>query len=128
MSHASKVMLKIFHARIQQYMNQEISVYKLDLEKEEEPEIKLPTFTGSYRKLGNSRKNIYLCFISYAKGFDCVDHNKLGKLLKRWEYQTILPVSWETCMHVKKQQLVHCMEQLIGSRLRKYDRAVILFI
>ena len=48
-----------------------------------------------------------------------------GKLLKRWEYQTILPVSWETCMHVKKQQLVHCMEQLIGSRLRKeYDRAV----
>ena len=47
MSHASKVMLKIFHARIQQYMNQEISVYKLDLEKEEEPEIKLPTFTGS---------------------------------------------------------------------------------
>ena len=47
MSHASKVMLKIFHARIQQYMNQEISVYKLDLEMEEEPEIKLPTYVGS---------------------------------------------------------------------------------
>ena len=46
-SHASKVMLKIFHARIQQYMNREISVYKLDLEQEEEPEIKLPIFTGS---------------------------------------------------------------------------------
>ena len=44
---------------------------KLDLEKEEEPEIKLPTFAG------NSRKNIYLCFISYAKAFDHVDHNKL---------------------------------------------------
>ena len=55
---------------------------KLDLEKEEEPEIKLPTFTGSYRKLGNSRKNIYLCFISYAKAFDCVDHNNLWKALK----------------------------------------------
>ena len=48
-----------------------------------------------------------------------------GKLLKRWEYQTILPVSSETCVRVKKQQLEPCMEQLIGSRLRKeYDRAV----
>ena len=48
-----------------------------------------------------------------------------GKLLKRGEYQTILPVSWETCMWVKKQELELCMEQLIGSRLRKkYDRAV----
>ena len=42
-----------------------------------------------------------------------------GKLLKRWEDQTILPVSWETCTQVKKQQLESCMEQLIGSRLRK---------
>ena len=48
-----------------------------------------------------------------------------GKLLKRWEYQTILPVSWETCMWVKKQELELCMEQPVGSRLRKkYDRAV----
>ena len=50
---------------------------------------------------------------------------KCEKLLKRWEYQTILPVSWETYMQVKKQQLEPCTEQLIGSRLRKeYDRAV----
>ena len=48
-----------------------------------------------------------------------------GKLLKRWEYQTILPVSQETCMQVKKQQLEPCMEQLIGSGLKKeYDRTV----
>ena len=48
-----------------------------------------------------------------------------GKLLKRWEYQTILPVSQETCMQVKKQQLEPCMEQLIDSRSRKeYRRAV----
>ena len=61
--------------------------YKLDLEKEEEPEIKLPTFAG------NSRKNIYLCFISYAKAFDHVDHNKLWKALKEMaipEYLTCL--------------------------------------
>ena len=52
-------------------------VFKLDLEKAVEPEIKLPTSTGSWRKLESSRKNIYFCFIDYAKAFDCVDHNKL---------------------------------------------------
>ena len=61
---------------------------------------------------------IYIAFVY-------VDHNNYGKLLKRWEYQTILPGSWENCMCVKKQQLEPCMEQLIDSRLRKeYDRAV----
>ena len=54
---------------------------KLVLEKEEEPEIKLPTFTGSQRNLGNSKKSIYLCFMDYAKAFDCVDHDKLQKAL-----------------------------------------------
>ena len=55
---------------------------KLDLEKAEEPWIKLPTSTGSQRKQGNSRKNIHFCFIDYAKAFDCVDHNKLWKILQ----------------------------------------------
>ena len=55
---------------------------KLDLEKEEEPEIKLPTSAGSSKKQENSRKNIYFCFIDYAKAFDCVDRNKLRKILK----------------------------------------------
>ena len=54
----------------------------LDLEKAEEPEIKLPTSDGSSRKEENSRKNIYFCFIDYAKTFDCVGHNKLWKILK----------------------------------------------
>ena len=57
-------------------------MFKLDLEKAEEPEIKLPTSSGSLKKQGSSRKNIYFCFIDYAKGFDCVDHNKLWKILK----------------------------------------------
>ena len=56
-------------------------IFKLDLEKAEEPEIKLPTSTGSSKKQESSRKNIY-CFIDYAKAFDCVDHNKLWKILK----------------------------------------------
>ena len=52
-------------------------MFKLVLEKEEEPEIKFPTSTGSWKKQESSRKNIYFCFIDYAKAFDCVDHNKL---------------------------------------------------
>ena len=55
---------------------------KLDLEKVEEPKIKLPTSVGSPKKQESSRKNIYFCFIDYAKAFDCVDHNKLWKILK----------------------------------------------
>ena len=57
-------------------------MFKLVLEKTEEPEIKLPTSTGSSKKQDSSRKNIYFCFIDYAKAFDCVDHNKLWKILK----------------------------------------------
>ena len=58
------------------------------------------------------QKNIYFYFIDHAKAFDCVDHNKLWKILKeRWEYQTTWPASWEMCMQVKKQQLELNMEQ-----------------
>ena len=60
-------------------------MYKLGLEKTEEPEIKLPTSVGSSKKYESSRKNIYYCFIHYAKGFDCVDHNKLWKILQEME-------------------------------------------
>ena len=56
-------------------------MFKLDLEKAEEPEIKLPTSDGSWKKQESSR-SIYFCFIDYAKAFDCVDHNKLWKILK----------------------------------------------
>ena len=57
-------------------------MFKLVLEKAEEAEIKLPTFAGSWKKQESSRKNISFCFIDYAKAFDCVDHNKLWKILK----------------------------------------------
>ena len=57
-------------------------MFKLVLEKAEEPEIKLPTSAGSKKKQESSRKNIYFCFIDYAKVFDCVDHNKLWKILQ----------------------------------------------
>ena len=57
---------------------------KLNLEKAEEPEIKLPTSTGSQKKQESSRKNMYFCFIDYAKAFDCVDHNS-GKFITLWK-------------------------------------------
>ena len=57
-------------------------MYKLDLEKAEEPEIKLPAFMGSWKKAREFQKKIYFCFIDYVKAFDCVDHNKLWKILK----------------------------------------------
>ena len=64
------------------------------------------------------QKNIYFCFIDYAKAFDCVDHNKLWKIRfwKRWEYQTTWPASWEICMQIRKQQLELDMEQQTGSK------------
>ena len=74
-------MLKILQARLQQYVNHELPEFKLVLEKTEEPEIKLPTSAGSL-KAREFQKNIYFCFIDYAKAFDCVDHNKLWKILK----------------------------------------------
>ena len=57
-------------------------MFKLNLEKAEESEIKLPTSAGSWKKAREFQKNIYFCFIDYAKSFDCVDHNKLWKILK----------------------------------------------
>ena len=88
---------------------------KLVLEKAEEPEIKLPT-SLDHGKTREFQKNIYFCFIDYAKAFDCVDHSKLWKILKRWEYQMTWLASWETYMQVRKLQLELDMEQQTGSK------------
>ena len=78
-------------------------LFKLVLEKVEEPEIKLPTSAGSSKKQESSRKTSISVSIDYAKAFDCVDHNKLWKILKEMEYQTTWPAPWEICMQVSKQ-------------------------
>ena len=91
-------------------------MFKLVLEKAEEPEIKLPTSAGSSKKQENFRKNMYFCFIDYAKAFDCVDHNKLWKILKEMGIPDTWPASWETYMQVRRQQLKLDMEQQTGSR------------
>ena len=75
-------------------------VFKLDLEKLEEPEMKLPT-SLDHRKSKKVQKNIYFCFMDYAKAFDCVDHNKLWKILQEMRIQDNLTCSWEICMQIK---------------------------
>ena len=91
-------------------------MFQLVLERAEEPEIKLPTSTGSRKKQESSRRHIYFCFIDSAKAFNCVDHNKLWKILKEMGIPDHLTASWETCMQVRKQQLEPDMEQQTGSK------------
>ena len=81
-SHASKVMLKILQARLQQYVNHELLDVQAAFRKSRGTRDQIAKSTGSLKKLESSRKNIYFCFIDYDKAFDCVDHNKLWKILK----------------------------------------------
>ena len=100
-----------------------LQMFKLDLEKAEEPEIKLPTSTGSQKKQENSRKTS--ASLTTLKPLILWITTNCGKFFKRWEYQTTLPSSWEICMQVKKQQLELGMEQWTSSKLGKeYLKAV----
>src|SRR5574340_1037229 len=87
-SHASKVMLKILQARLQQYVNRELPDFKLLLEKAEEPEIKLPTSTGSWKKQESSRKTSISALLTMPKPLTVWITINCGKFFKRWEYQT----------------------------------------
>ena len=92
-------------------------MFHLDLEKVEEPEIKLPTSAGSLKKQESSRKNIYFCFIDYAKAFGCVDHNKLENSLRDGNTRPPdLPLEKSVWKQVWKQQLELDMEQQTGSK------------
>ena len=94
-------------------------MFKLDLEKAEEPEIKLPTSVRSEKKQKNSRKTCTSASLNTLKPLTVWITKNCGKFFKRWEYQTTLPASWETWMLVKKQQLEPDMEQQTGSKLVK---------
>ena len=102
-SHTSKVMLKILQARLQQYVNHELQIFKLVLEKAEEPEIKLPTSAGSQKKQESSRKTSISALLTTPKPSTVWITINCGQFFKRWEYQTTWPASWETCMQVRKQ-------------------------
>ena len=91
-------------------------MFKLDLKKAEDPEIKLPTSVGSSKKQESSRKNVYFCFIDYAKALDCVDHHQLWKILQEMGVPDHLTCLLRTYMQVRKQELELDMEQQTGSK------------
>ena len=124
-SQASKVMLKILQARLQQYVNREFPDVQAGLEKAEVPKNKLPTSIGSSKKPESSRKISTSALLTIPKPLAVWITTNCGKFWKRWEYQTTWHASWETCMQVKKQQLELDMEQQTGFKLEKeYVRAV----
>ena len=89
-------------------------MFKFDSEKAEEPEIKLPTSTGSLKKQESSRKSSTSALFTTPKPLTVWITANCGKFLKKWEYQTTFPASWEICMQVKKKQLELDMEQQTG--------------
>ena len=118
-------MVKILQAKHQQYVNQELSDVQAGFRKGRGPRDQIANIHWVIEKARKFQTNVYFCFIDYAKAFDCVDPQQTGKFLKRWGYQTTLPVFWETLMQVKKQQVEPDREQQTGSELEKeYDKAV----
>ena len=128
-------MLKILQARLEQNVNRELPgvqdgfifliyfflagdfiLFKMVLEKAEEPEIKLPTSTGSWKKQESSRKISISALLTMPKPLTVWITINCGKFWERWEYQTTWPASWEIYMQVRKQQLELDMEQQTGSK------------
>ena len=100
-------------------------MFKLVLEKAEEPEIKLPTSNGSSKKQESSRKTPISALLTTPKPLTVWITTNCGKFFKRWEYQTTSPASWEICLQVKKQQLELDMERQTSSKSGKeYLKAV----
>ena len=109
-------MLKILQARLQQYVNRELPVVQAGFRKVRGTRDQIANIRWIMGKAREFQKNIYFCFIDYAKAFDCVDHNKLWKILQEMGIQNTWSASWEICMQVRKQQLELDMEQQTGSK------------
>ena len=125
-SHASKVMLKILQMRLQQYANWELQMFKLDLEKAEEPEIKFPTSGGSSKMQESSRKTSTSALLTMPKPLIMWITTDCRKFLKIWEYQTTLPAFWEMCMQVKKKQNQTWNNRLVPNLERSTSRLYIV--
>ena len=111
-SHASKILLKILQARLQQTGTINLQMFKLDLEMAKEPEIELPiSFFGSSVKQENTRETSICALLIMPKPLIVQITTNCGKFFQKREYQTTWPASWEICMQVKKQQLEPDTEQ-----------------
>ena len=127
-SHASKVMLKILQARLQQYVNRELPDVQAGFRKGRGTRDPIANIHWIMEKARKFQKNIYFCFIDYAIDFVWITAN-CGKFLKRWGHQTILPISREACMQVRKQQLELDMEhRLVPNRKRSTLRLYIVML
>ena len=123
--HMHKVILKILQARLQQYLNREFPDVQDGFIKGRGTRNQTAIIHGSRRKQGSSRKASVSDSLTTLKPLTVWITTNCGKFLKRWEYQTTLPVSWQVYMQVKKQQLEPDMEELTGSKLEKeYNKAV----
>ena len=116
-------MLKILQDRLQQYVTKDLPDVQAGFRKGRGTRNEIANICWIIEKAREFQKNI--CFIDCTKTFDCVITTNSGKFLKRWEYQTTWPASWETYMQIKKQQLEPDMEQQTGSKLGKeYVKAI----
>ena len=115
-SHASKVMCKILQARLQQYVNHELPDVQAGFRKGRGTRDQIANIHWIMEKAREFQKNIYFCFIDYAKAFDCVDHNKLWKILKEMRIPDRLTCLLRNLYAGQKQQLELDMEQQTGSK------------
>ena len=110
-------MLKILQARLQQYVNRELPDVQAGFRKGRGTRDQIANICWIMEKAREFQKNIYFwLYIAYAKAFDCVDHNKLWKILKEMGIPDHWSASWEICMQVRKQQLELDMEQQTDSK------------
>ena len=114
---ANKVMLKITQVWLQPYVNHKLPDVQAGFRKGRRTRNQITNIHWIIEKAKEFQKNIYFCFIDYTKALTVWITINCGKFLKRWEYQTTWPASWEVCMQVKK--LEPNMEQQTGSKLRK---------
>ena len=109
-------MLKILQARLQQYVNHELPDVQAGFRKGRVTRDQIANICWIMEKAREFQKKIYFCFIDYAKPLTVWITINCGKFWKRWEFQTTWPISWETYMQVRKQQLELDMEQQTGSK------------
>ena len=109
-------MLKILQARLQQYVSHELPDVQAGFRKGRGTRDQIASIHWIMEKAREFQKNIYFCFIDYAKAFDCVDHNKLWKILKEMGIPDHLTASWDTYMQVRKRKLELDMEKQTGSK------------